>query len=327
MENMPIKTRVVGVDISVEHTTYAVVDIRGNIIASGNIETTAYPDVNDFVTVLCERIMQMLLDNGGIESVRSVGISSPSASFVTGCIENPPNLPWKGSIPLAAMMSDRLGLAVGLANDAHTAAHGELVYGGAHGMKDFIVVTIGVGLGSCVFTNGREHQGADGYAGEFGHTCITERAGRVCGCGHKGCLEAYAAAKGIVQTAKELMNETDEPSLMRDTDRLSPRIIAEYCDKGDKLSIEVYRRTGKCLGIALANYASLINPEAIILAGGISQAGKWLLDPVREAFEEHVFCGIRDRVKIFTSILDNRVRDVLGASAVAWNVKEYSLFK
>ena len=326
MENMPIKTRVVGVDISVEHTTYAVVDIRGNIIVSGNIETTAYPDVNDFVTVLCERIMQMIMANGGKEAIRSIGVSAPSASFVTGCIDNPPNLPWKGSIPLAAMMSDRLGLSVGLANDAHTAAQGELVFGSAHGMKDFIIVTVGVGLGSCVFSGGHEHQGANGYAGEFGHICVSE-GGRVCGCGHEGCLEAYVAAKGIVRTARELMDESDKPSLMRGVEQLSPRIIAECCDKGDEMAIEVYRRTGKWLGIALANYASLVNPEAVIIAGGISQAGKWLLDPVREAFDKHVFNGIRGKVSVFASTLDNRTRDVLGASAVAWDVKEYSLFK
>lgn len=326
MENPTIKTRVIGVDISVEHTTFAIVDIRGNIIASDQIVTLAYADVNDYVSVLCERIMKLLTDNGGRETVRSIGVSAPNASFVTGCIDNPPNLPWTGSIPLAAMMSDRLGLAVGLANDAHTAAQGELVFGSARGMKDFIVVTVGVGLGSCVFSGGHEHQGANGYAGEFGHICVKEK-GRVCGCGHEGCLEAYVAAKGIVQTARELMDKSDKPSLMRDIAQLSPRIIAECCDKGDEIAIEVYRRTGKHLGIALANYASLVNPEAVIIAGGISQAGKWLLDPMCEAFDKHVFNGIRGKVKIFASTLDNRTRDVLGASAVAWDVKEYSLFK
>ena len=326
MENTIIKTRVVGVDVGIERTTFAIVGIRGNIIAADQIETLAYPDVNDYVSVLCEKITQLMINNGGIETVRSIGVSAPSANFLTGCIENPPNLPWKGVVPLAAMMSDRLGLAVGLANDAHTTAHSELAFGSAHGMKDFITITIGTGLGSCVFSGGREHQGADGYAGEIGHTCIAEK-GRLCGCGHEGCLEAYVAAKGIVQTAKDLMAKSDEPSLMRDIEKLSPRIITECCNKGDKMAIEVYRRTGKYLGMALANYASIINPQAIIIAGGIAQAGQWLLKPACEAFEDHVFGCIKGKVKILASTIDNRIRDVLGASAVAWEVKEYSLFK
>lgn len=321
-----IKTRVVGVDVGIERTTFAIVDIRGDIIASDQIETLAYDDVNDYVAVLCEKIMQLAMDNGGIETIRSIGVSAPSANFLTGCIKNPPNLPWKGTIPLAAMMSDRLGLAVGIANDAHTTAHSERAFGSAHGMKDFIAITIGTGLGSCVYSHGHEHLGADGYAGEIGHTCIAEK-GRRCGCGHEGCLEAYVAAKGIVQTAKELLEKSDHPSMMRDIENLTPRAISECCDKGDEMAIEVYRRTGKYLGMALANYASIINPEAIIVAGGIAQAGDWLLEPAREAFETHVFDTIKGKVKILASTIDNRIRDVLGASAVAWDVKEYSLFK
>ncbi len=326
MENMMIKRRVIGVDISLERTTIAIVDIRGNIIASDSMETLVFPDVNDFVTALCERIVTLATENGGYETIRSVGVSAPSASFVTGCIENPPNLPWKGVTPLAALMRDRLGLAVGVANDGHASAQGELVFGSGHGMRDFIVVSLGFGVGSCFFSNGHEHQGAEGYAGEFGHTCVIN-GGRRCGCGQEGCVEAYVGAKGIVQTAQEMMAESDKPSLMRDMERLSPRTIVECCDKGDEMAIEVYRRTGEVLGLALANYASIVNPEAIILTGGISRAGKWLLDPARESFEKHVFHGIKGKVKIFASTLDNRTRDVLGASAVAWDVKEYSLFK
>ena len=326
MLNTSIKTRVVGVDISMERTTFAIVDIRGNIVADSHIDTLSYADVNSFVSALCEGIVMLAEANGGLETIRSVGVSSPSTNFVTGCIENATNLPWKGVIPLAALMRDQLGLAVGVANDAHASAVGELVFGSAHGMKEFIVLNIGIGLGSCFFSRGREHLGAGGFAGEFGHTCIIED-GRLCTCGHKGCVESYVSARGIVQTAEELMAESDAPSLMREQERLSPRIIAECCDKGDQMAIVVYRRTGRVLGIGLANYASIVNPVAIILAGGISQAGKWLVLPTRESFEEHVFRGIRGKVKIFASTLDNRTRDVLGASAVAWDVKEYSLFK
>lgn len=321
-----IKSRVVGVDISIERTTYAIVDIRGNMITEDYFSTMDYADANAFVSALCEKIVEMVMANGGYETIRSVGVSAPSANFVTGCIENPPNLPWKGITPLAAMMRDQLGLAVGIANDAHATALGELAFGSAHGMKDFIVLNIGVGLGSCFFSNGHEHQGAEGYAGEFGHTCIALN-GRPCGCGHNGCLESYCAARGVVQTAQEIMAESDAPSLMRSLERLTPRTITECCDQGDELAIAVYRRTGYILGAALANYASIVNPEAIILAGGISRAGKWLVDPARESFEEHVFKAMKGKIRIFASTLDNRTRDVLGASAVAWDVKEYSLFK
>ena len=253
--------------------------------------------------------------------------SSPSASSVSGCIENAANLPWKGVVPLSAMLRDRIGLAVGLSNDAHVSALGEYTFGSAHGMRNFIIVSLGVGIGSCFFAEGDEHQGHSGYAGEFGHTCVAPDSGRLCGCGHRGCLEAYVGAKGIVLTAQEVMQESDKTTLMRELEKLSPRTIAECCDKGDELAIEVYRRTGHVLGLGLANYASIVDPEAIILTGGISHAGKWIVAPAYESFEDHVFGNLRGKVKILTSQLNDRERDVLGASALAWSVPEYSLFK
>ena len=326
MEEYNIKSKVVGVDISNESTTYAIVDLRGNIIAEDSFSTQDYPDVNNFVTALSEKIVTLVESNGGYETIRSIGVSCPSASSVSGCIENAANLPWKGVVPLAAMLRDRMGLAVALSNDAHISALGEYTFGSAHGMKCFIIVCLGVGIGSCFFSEGDEHRGHLGFAGEFGHTCVVDN-GRKCGCGHNGCLEAYVGANGIVETARELMAESDAPSLMRDIENLSPRIIAELCDKGDEMAIEVFRRTGHYLGLGLANYASIVDPEAIILTGGISHAGKWLVDPVCEAFEPHVFGNLRGKVKILCSNMNNRERDVLGASALAWSVPEYSLFK
>ena len=326
MEEYNIKTKVVGVDISNEDTTYAIVDIRGNIIAEDSFLTTDYPDVNNFVTALSEKIVMLVEANGGYETIRSIGVSCPSASSVSGCVENAANLNWKGIVPLAAMLRDRIGLAVGLSNDAHISALGEHAFGSAHGMKNFIVLCLGVGLGSCFFAEGVEHQGHLGFAGEFGHTCVVD-GGRKCGCGHEGCLEAYVGAHGIVRTAHELMAASDKPSLMRSLEKLSPRTIAECCDKGDEMAIEVYRRTGYMLGLGLANYASIIDPEAIILTGGISHAGKWLIDPAHESFEAHVFGNLQGKVKILASKLPDRERDVLGASALAWSVPEYSLFK
>ncbi|SEA57729.1 glucokinase [Xylanibacter ruminicola] len=327
MEEYKIKTKVVGVDISNELTTYAIVDIRGNIIAEESFLTSGYSDVNNFVTALSDKIVNLVEANGGYETIRSIGVSSPSASSVSGCIENAANLPWKGIVPLSAMLRDRIGLAVGLSNDAHVSALGEFTFGCAHGMKNFIILSLGVGIGSCFFSAGDDHTGHNGYAGEFGHTCIVNRNGRACGCGHTGCLESYVGAAGIVNTAKELMTESDAPTLMRNLEKLSPRTIKECCDQGDEMAIEVYRRTGEMLGLGLANYASLVDPEAIILTGGISHAGKWLLEPTYQAFEEHVFGNLRGKVKILVSKLEDRERDVLGASALAWSVPEYSLFK
>lgn len=327
MEQCNIKTKVVGVDISNELTTYAIVDVRGNILAEDSFPTQDYPDVNNFVTSLSEKIVMLVEANGGYETIRSIGVSSPSASSVSGCIENAANLPWKGVVPLSAMLRDRIGLAVGLSNDAHVSALGEYTFGSAHGMRNFIIVSLGVGIGSCFFAEGDEHQGHSGYAGEFGHTCVAPDSGRLCGCGHRGCLEAYVGAKGIVQTAQEVMQESGKTTLMRELEKLSPRTIAECCDKGDELAIEVYRRTGHVLGLGLANYASIVDPEAIILTGGVSHAGKWIVDPAYESFENHVFGNLRGKVKILTSQLNDRERDVLGASALAWSVPEYSLFK
>lgn len=326
MEEYNIKTKVVGVDISNERTTYAIVDIRGNIVAEDSILTSDFVDVNNFVTALSEKIVMLVETNGGYETIRSIGVSAPSASSVSGCIENAANLPWKGTVPLAAMLRDRLGLAVGLSNDAHVSALGEYTFGSAHGMQNFIILSLGIGIGSCFFSAGGEHRGHLGFAGEFGHTCLVE-GGRKCGCGHEGCLEAYVGAAGIVRTANELMAESDAPSLMRELPKLSPRTIAECCDSGDEMAIEVFRRTGYMLGLGMANYASIIDPEAIILTGGISHAGKWLTDPANESFEAHVFGNLRGKVKLLTSKLNDRERDVLGASALAWSVPEYSLFK
>jgi glucokinase len=326
MYEYQIKTKVVGVDISNESTTYAIVDIRGNILAEEHFLTSDYPDVNNFVTALSDKIVTLVEANGGYETIRSIGVSSPSASSVSGCIENAANLPWKGIVPLSAMLRDRIGLAVGLSNDAHVSALGEYTFGCAHGMKNFIILSLGVGLGSCFFSAGDDHTGHNGYAGEFGHTCVVNH-GRKCGCGHDGCLEAYAGAAGIINTAREILAESDKPSLMRDLEKMSPRTIKECCDQGDELAIEVYRRTGEILGLGLANYASIVDPEAIILTGGISHAGKWLIDPTCESFEDHVFGNLRGKVKILVSKLDDRERDVLGASALAWSVPEYSLSK
>ena len=322
-----IKTRVVGVDIRDVKTTYAVVDIRGEIIAMDYFVTMDYPDVSDYVSALSEKIIMLVEENGGYDKIRSVGMSAPSGNFMTGCIENAANMPWKGVIPLAAMLRDRLGLAVALANDAHITALGEKAFGSAHGLKNFVVVSISHGgLGSCIFMDGKPHLGVNGFAGEVGHSCV-QIGGRQCGCGRKGCLETYCSDKGLVKTVEELLAAEELPSALKGLKNISVETVTYYCDQGDQVAIEAMRRVGFMLGLGLANYASVLNPEAIILTGDMMQAGKWLLKPMRKSFDEHVFHNIQGETRLLVSILKEGERDVLGASALAWDVKEYSLFK
>ena len=322
-----IKTRVIGVDIRETRTTYALVNIRGEIIAQDYFRTSDYAQVSDYVAALSEKLLTFAEENGGYETIRSVGISAPSANFKTGCIENAANLKWKGVVPLAAMLRDQLGLAVALANDAHITALGEKAFGSAHGMKDFIIVSISHGgLGSCIFSNGQPHLGVNGFAGEVGHTCV-QVGGRQCGCGRQGCLETYVSDKGLLKTAEEEIAKSEEPTMLSKLHELNYYTITDCCEKGDKVAIETFNRVGSMLGLGLANYASVINPEAIILTGDMMAAGKWLLKPMRAAFDEHVFHNIRGKVRLLVSILKEGERDVLGASALAWDVKEYSLFK
>ena len=289
--------------------------------------TMDYPDVSDYVSALSEKIIMLVEENGGYDKIRSVGMSAPSANFMTGCIENAANMPWKGVVPLAAMLRDRLGLAVALANDAHVTALGDKAFGSAHGLKDFVVVSISHGgLGSCVFMDGKPHLGVNGFAGEVGHTCV-EVGGRECGCGRRGCLETYCSDKGLVKTVEELLKAEELPSALSGLKNISVQSVAYYSDQGDQVAIEAMRRLGFMLGLGLANYASILNPEAIILTGDMMQAGKWLLKPMRKSFDEHVFHNIQGETRLLVSILKEGERDVLGASALAWDVKEYSLFK
>jgi len=324
--NHKMKTRVVGVDIGIDVTTYAIVDIRGTIIAIDHFHTSDYPVVSEYVAVLSEKILTLVEANGGYETVRSVGVSAPSGNFLTGSIENAANLPWRGIVPLAALMRDSLGLAVAVGNDAHVTAIGERVYGSAHGMQNFVVISMGHGgVGSCFFSNGKAHLGDCGSAGELGHICVEDH-GRLCGCGRQGCLERYVSVGGLVQTARDIMAASSEDSLMRQLSELTPESIGQCCDQGDRLALEVYRQTGEMFGIGLSFYASIVNPEAIILTGGLTKEWKWLEEPTQLSFNEHLFPNLRGKVDFLVSIITDAERDVMGASALAWEVEEYSLF-
>ncbi len=322
-----IKNKVIGINVGVETTEIAVVDLRGEILGRIGLTTMDYPMLNDFVEILNVKINILAEAHGGFETIRSIGIGMPSGNFLTGSIENASNLPWKGIVPLAAMLRDRIGLAVALGNDVHVAALGEHVYGTAHGMQNFGVVMVSsAGLGSCFFIDGKAHLGGNGSAGELGHCCVKD-GGRQCNCGRKGCLEAYVSSKGIRLTAEEVMAESSAPSMMRRVEKLDYKVVCSCCEQGDPLALETMRRTGYTLGRALANYATLLNPEAIVLTGKLTICMPWMNDALKEAFQEHVFQNIRDKVKLVVSTLDNHERGILGAAALAWNVQEYSLFK
>lgn len=330
MELYKSKTHVAGIDISYEHTSIGIVDVRGNILAHDEIITLDYMNVNEYVNALAEHLLMLAEKTCGIDRLRSVGISAPSGNYKTGCIENSPNFPWKGVIPLGTMLRERIGVAVALGNDAFAIAQGEMTYGSAHGIHNFALVTIGHGLGSCIFVDGKPIVGHLGFAGELGHTCINScENARQCTCGLKGCLEAYVSARGIMQTAREVLDESDKPSALRDLDlsKATPKDVSQIANDGDELALEVYRRTGYVLGIALANLATLIDVKIIILTGGIVKAGKCLIEPTYASFEEHIFGNIRGRVRLLCSSLSDRERNILGASSLAWNVEEYSLFR
>jgi glucokinase len=327
MSENVVKRHVIGVDINTEQTTYAVVDIQGGILAKESFRTSDYPNVNEYVTVLSEKIIALVEQNGGYESVRSVGVSAPSGNFVTGSMENASNMPWKGHVPLAAMLRDRMGLAVALGNDAHVTAVGEKAFGTAHGFRNFIVISFSHGgLGSCIFIDGHPYLGTEGFAGEFGHICIDEN-GRQCNCGHRGCLEEYASARGMAKTAKEIIQTTGKKSILQEVEEITPQVIADACEQGDEVALETFQQTGRFLGSTLATYASLLDPEAIILTGDMTLFSKWIMDVLRESFEANIFQNLKGKVKILISPLNNSERDALGASALAWEVKEYSLFK
>ena len=317
--------RVIGIDITKEKVSYAVVDVRGNILARDSFSVVEFADVNRFIMTLTEKLVEMIMANGGFEVFRSVGIGAPSATFMTGSIENASNLPWKGVIPLSVLLRDSLGLAVAVGNDCHVAGLAEHSFGSAHGMKDFIVINLDDGFGSIVFSHGQAHLGAHGFAGEIGHACAIQN-GRQCTCGNKGCLEAYTSKRGVEQTAREMLETWEKPSLMRDVEHLTTSEIIRCCNEGDELAQIVYKRTAGALGHGLANYASIFDPEAIILTGGVTKAGKWLMDPLTESFNSHVFPNLVGKTKFMFSSLPDEERNILGASVLAWEIKEYSLF-
>ena len=317
------KPYVVGMDIGGTNTVFGGVDSRGNVLASDSIKTQEHEEIDEYVDAVCKKLIPLLQQFGGAEKFKGMGVGAPNGNYYKGTIEFAPNLPWKGVIPLAAMFEDKLGIPTALTNDANAAAIGEMTYGAARGLRDFIMITLGTGVGSGIVVNGQLVYGHDGFAGELGHV-VVERDGRICGCGRKGCLETYCSATGVARTAREFLVARSEPSLLREipAEEIVSKDVYDAAIKGDKLALEIFEYTGTILGRALADFIAFSSPEAIILFGGLAKSGDLIMKPIQKAMDENVLKIYAGKTKLLLSQLKDADAAVLGASALGWEVKE-----
>ncbi|MBO7427791.1 MAG: ROK family protein [Paludibacteraceae bacterium] len=316
-----LKPNVVGIDIGGTNTVFGIVDANGNVLASNSIKTQAYPELEDYIEALGNGLLELISKNGGAEKINGIGVGAPNANYYTGNIEHAANLPWKGIVPFAKMLSDKVGLPVSLTNDANAAAIGEMKYGAARGMRDFIMITLGTGVGSGVVANGQLIYGHDGNAGELGHV-IVRRDGRPCGCGNKGCLETYTSATGVARTAKEFLLNRKEDSLLRkiDLDKITSKDVFDAAMAGDQIAKDIFAFTGQVLGEALADFVKFSSPEAFVLFGGLAKAGDLLFNPVKKAMDDNLMPVFKGKVKVLFSQMKDADAAVLGASALAWDI-------
>ena len=317
------KPYVVGIDIGGTNTVFGIVDARGTIIACDAVKTAAYPTVDEYADAVCAGLSKLFEANGGASKIKGIGIGAPNGNYYSGTIEFAPNLPWKGVIPLAAMFEERLGIPTALTNDANAAAIGEMTYGAARGLKDFIMITLGTGVGSGIVINGQMVYGHDGFAGELGHVIVKRNNGRICGCGRTGCLEAYCSATGVARTAREFLEIRSDDSLLRnlEVDTITSKDVYDAAVQGDKLAKEIFEYTGKILGEALADFVAFSSPEAFILFGGLTKSGDLIMKPVKNALDKNILPIYRGKVKLLLSELKESDAAVLGASALGWEVK------
>ena len=292
-------------------------------MASDSIKTQEHEEIDEYVDAVCKKLIPLLQQFGGAEKFKGMGVGAPNGNYYKGTIEFAPNLPWKGVIPLAAMFEDKLGIPTALTNDANAAAIGEMTYGAARGLRDFIMITLGTGVGSGIVVNGQLVYGHDGFAGELGHV-VVERDGRICGCGRKGCLETYCSATGVARTAREFLVARSEPSLLREipAEEIVSKDVYDAAIKGDKLALEIFEYTGTILGRALADFIAFSSPEAIILFGGLAKSGDLIMKPIQKAMDENVLKIYAGKTKLLLSQLKDADAAVLGASALGWEVKE-----
>ncbi|MDE6578615.1 MAG: ROK family protein [Muribaculaceae bacterium] len=318
------KPYVLGVDIGGTNTVFGIVDARGQVIASDSIKTRKHANFDDYIEELHSGVMHLLHANDAEDKIQGIGIGAPNANYYTGEIQNPPNLPWGPIIPLAEKVSKAFGgIPVAITNDANAAALGEMTYGAARGMKDFIMITLGTGVGSGIVVNGQLVYGQDGNAGELGHLVVKRNNGRVCGCGRTGCLEAYCSATGVARTAREFLEIRTEPSTLRNLqiEDITSKDVYDAAVAGDKIAKDIFEYTGTLLGQAFADMVVFSSPQAIILFGGLAKSGDLLMRPLKEAFENSLMPIFRGKTKIILSELKESDAAVLGASALGWEAK------
>ena len=319
-----IKPYVIGLDLGGTNSVFGIVDARGDIKATTAIKTQGYETVEDYVAASVEALQIIIDQVGGIETIKAMGIGAPNANYYRGTIEQAPNIVWgKGIVPLADLFSKALGIPVAMTNDANAAAIGEMTYGVARGMKNFIMITLGTGVGSGVVVNGQLVYGSDGFAGELGHVTMVREGGRTCGCGRTGCLEAYCSATGVARTAREMLANSEKPSLLRD---LNPEAITSLdvsiaAGKGDEIANEIFQFTGKMLGEACADFATFSSPEAFVFFGGLTKAGELIMKPIRDAYDAHVLNIFKEKAQFLVSSLEGSSAAVLGARALGWDIR------
>ena len=324
-ENL-VKPYVIGLDLGGTNSVFGIVDSRGEIKATTAIKTQGYATVEDYVNAAIEALTPIIDTVGGIDKIKAMGIGAPNANYYKGTIEYAPNLTWAHTciVPLADMFSQRLNnIPVKMTNDANAAALGEMTYGVARGMKNFIDITLGTGVGSGIVINGQMVYGCDGFAGELGHVKVIKGPGaRQCGCGGCGCLEAYCSATGVARTARQFLEESNEESLLREykPEDITALEVSIAAGKGDKLANSVYEYTGKILGEACANFTTFCSPEAFVFFGGLTKAGDLLMNPIKKAYDESVMPIFKGKAKFLISTLDGSSAAVLGASAVGWEI-------
>ena len=310
----------IGIDIGGTSIKYGVVPEDGDVKLRESFPTKDFEEVEQFVDYLSERINHSLAGLKTEHKLVGVGIGAPNGNFYNGTIEHAPNLKWKGIVPLADLLSKKINIPVYLTNDANAAALGEMTYGGAKNMKNFIMITLGTGLGSGFVANGKIILGHDGFAGEFGHTTVFHD-GRECGCGKRGCLETYVSATGLKRTVVKLLSKARIDSVLRDYsyNSITSEQIYKAAMNGDELAIEAFEFTGKILGMKLADAITILSPEAIFLFGGLANAGKLIFEPTKKYMEEYNFPIYKDKVKLLSSLLPENDAALLGAAALVWN--------
>jgi len=314
---------VIGIDVGGQTTKCGIVDARGTVITQTVIRSDTYNTFEPYVAELAEALKRLISEAQAEGNIRGIGVGAPNGNYYTGTIENAVNLTWGGTktIEFAKLLSEAMGgIPVSLTNDANAAAVGEMTYGAARGMKNFIMITLGTGVGSGIVINGEVVYGHDGFAGELGHTCAVRHNGRACNCGKTGCLETYCSAIGVARTAREWLEMSDEPSLLRSLDKISSKDVYEAAKEGDALAIKIFDYTGTILGEKLADFIEFSAPEAIVLFGGLARSKEFLTEPITKAMNANVLPLWRGKVKLVYSQLKESDAAILGASALAWEL-------